>query len=77
MKAIHDLRLRSWLLHTCSPQSHFYNVSVLFSFDRVNDFCIINTASNELDLLIHESLLILRDRPMLNQENSSIPLCLF
>ena len=43
----------------------------------INDFCIINTASNELDLLIHESLLILRDRPTLNQQNSSIPLCLF
>ena len=44
---------------------------------RLMVFCIINTASNELDLLIHESLLILRDRPTLNQENSSIPLCLF
>ena len=43
----------------------------------INDFCIINTASNELDLRIHESLLILRDRPTLNQQNSSIPLCLF
>ena len=43
----------------------------------IDDFCIIDNTSNEFDLLIHESLLILRDRPTLNQQNSSIPLCLF
>ena len=34
-------------------------------------------ANNEFDLLIHESLLILRDRPSLNSQQSSIPLALF
>ena len=43
----------------------------------IEDFCILDKLGNELDLLIHESLLILRDRPTLNQQNSSIPLCLF
>ena len=33
--------------------------------------------NNEFDLLIHESLLILRDRPELNSQQSSIPLVLF
>ena len=39
----------------------------------VEDFCNLHNISNELDLLIHESLLILRDHPTLNQQNSSIP----
>ena len=43
----------------------------------IDDFCIIDNACNEFDLLIHESLLILRDRPTLNKQNSSITLCLF
>ena len=34
----------------------------------IDDFCIIDNTSNEFDLLIHESLLILRDRPTLNQQ---------
>ena len=34
----------------------------------INDFCIIDNASNEPDSLIHESLLILRDQPLLNQQ---------
>ena len=40
------------------------------SFD---DFCILDKANNNFDLLIHESLLILRDRPTFNQQNPSIP----
>ena len=40
------------------------------------DFSILDRANNELDLLIHESLLILRDRPVLNSQQSSIPLVL-
>ena len=44
------------------------------SFDA---FCILDKANNNFDLLIHESLLILRDRPTLKQQNSSIPLYLF
>ena len=43
----------------------------------VEEFCILDSACTELDLLMHESLLILRDRPTPNQQNSSIPLCLF
>ena len=43
----------------------------------VEDFCILDKVGNELDVLIRESLLILRDHPMLNQENSSLPVCLF
>ena len=33
----------------------------------IDDFCIIDNASSELDLLFQESLLILRDRPKFNQ----------
>ena len=43
----------------------------------LDDFCIIYKANNELELLIHESLLIPKDRPTLNFQSSSIPLCLF
>ena len=43
----------------------------------VEGFCLLDNASNELDLLIHESLLIHRDRPILKQRNSSMPLCPF
>ena len=51
--------------------------------DHINDtghnasfhnFCNIDKANNELDSYIHESLLILWDRPTLNLQNSSIPL---
>jgi len=45
----------------------------------LENFCIIDRTNNELDfdLLLHESLLILRDDPTLNFQSSSIPLCLF
>ena len=43
----------------------------------LNDFSILDRANNDFDLLIHESLLILRDRPELNSQQSSIPLVLF
>ena len=43
----------------------------------VNDFSILDRATNDFDLLIHESLLILRDRPELNSQQSSIPFVLF
>ena len=38
---------------------------------------VLDRANNDFDLLIHESLLILRDRPSLNSQQSSIPLALF
>ena len=43
----------------------------------VNDFSILDRVNNDFDLLINESLLILRDRPELNSQQSSIPLVLF
>ena len=41
------------------------------------DFSILAKTDNAFDLLIYESLLILRDRPSLNSQQSSIPLALF
>ena len=43
----------------------------------LEDFTILEKANNDFDLLIFESLLILRDRPSLNVQNSPIPLMLF
>ena len=43
----------------------------------LDDFCIIDKVNNKLEFLIHESLLILKDRPTLNFQSSSISLCLF
>ena len=41
------------------------------------DFSIISSTSNSMDLSTHESPLILRDRPNLNSQISSIQLTLF
>ena len=41
------------------------------------DFSILSSTSNSTDLLIHESLFILRDCPTLNSQTSSIQLTLF
>ena len=43
----------------------------------LENFEIISRTDNSFDLLIHGRLLILRDRPMLNSQLSSIPLALF
>ena len=43
----------------------------------LDDFHILVKTENSFDLLIHESLLILRDHPSLNSQQSSIPLVLF
>ena len=43
----------------------------------LEDFSVLDRANNDFDLLIHESLLILRDRPSLNSQQSSIALALF
>ena len=43
----------------------------------LENFEIISRTDNSFDLLIHESLLILRDRPSINSQLSSIPLALF
>jgi len=42
----------------------------------LDNFCIIDRANNELDLLIHKSLLVLRDHLTLTFQISLIPLCL-
>ena len=56
-----------------SIRDHINETGHAASFD---DFFILDKANNNFDLLIHGSLLILRDRPTLNQQNSSIPLYL-
>ena len=43
----------------------------------LDDFNILSKTENSFDLLIHESLLILRDHPSLNSQQSSNPLLLF
>ena len=43
----------------------------------IDDFRIINKADNSHDLLIHESLLIHRDKPVLNSQQSSSSMVLF
>ena len=43
----------------------------------LEDFSIISKTSMTFDLLIHESLLIQRDRPNLNSQQSSISMALF
>ena len=43
----------------------------------IDNSCIINDIGNELDLLVHENLLILRDRTMINQQNSLIPISFY
>ena len=43
----------------------------------LENFEIISSTDRSIDLLIRESLLILRDRPSLNSQLSSIPLALF
>ena len=43
----------------------------------LDNFCTIDRTNNELDLLVNESLLLLRDHPSLNFQSFSIPLCLF
>ena len=52
-----------------------------FSFTTLilakTDFSILAKTDNSFDLLIYESLLILRDRPSLNSQQSSIPMALF
>ena len=43
----------------------------------IDDFSVISKTTNSYDLLIHESLLIQRDRPSLNSQQSSISMVLF
>ena len=64
-------------LSSLSPSSirdHVKQTGHTASFD---DFCVISKISNLYDLLIHESLLIQRDKPSLNSQQSSISMVLF
>ena len=47
------------------------------SFFTFDNFQIISTTDNSLDLLVCDSLLVQQDRPDLNFQQSSIPLFLF
>ena len=50
------------------------------NFNHTNDketFSIIGSANNDLYLKIQESILIKRDKPVLNEMQTSIPLILF
>ena len=57
-----------------SIKEHICKFGHTASFDN---FSILSKSDNSFDLLIHESLLIQRDRPSLNSQQSSIPLSLF
>ena len=62
------------LSHISHKLNHVNDTGQCASFDN---FCIIDKTNKEPDLLIHKSLLILRDHHMLNLQNYSIPLSLF
>ena len=57
-----------------SPKNHCHNNNHPFS---INQFQIIDTANNELDLRILESLYINQEKPNLNIDKSAYPLNLF
>ena len=69
---------KTWVREkTCSPSAIGDHISKSGHDASLENFEIISRTDNSFDLLIHESLLILRDRPMLNSQLSSIPLALF
>ena len=55
-------------------QEHFLCCNYCPSFE---DFSILTRESNDFKLRIMESLLIVRDKPILNKADSSLPLELF
>ena len=60
-----------------SISSIYQHINSLDHSGSLEDFKIVSKNNNPLDLLIYESLLILKDRPSLNTQQSSIPLVLF
>ena len=60
-----------------SPSAIRDNINQSGHAASLEDFLVLDIANNDFDLLIHESLLILHDRPSLNSQQSSIPLVLF
>ena len=55
-------------------QEHHLCCNYSSSFE---DFSILTSESNDFELKIVESLLIARDKPILNKSDSSLPLELF
>ena len=60
-----------------SPSAIWDHINKSGQATLVEDLSVLDRANNDIDLLIHEILLILRDRPSLNSQQSSIPLALF
>ena len=60
-----------------SPSSIGDHIKQMGHPASLDDFHISSRTDNAFDLLIQESLLIQRDRPILNSQQSSIPLVLF
>ena len=64
-------------LSSPSPSSIRNHIKQTGHTASIDDFSVISKTSNSYDLLIHESLLIQRDRPSLNSQQSSISMVLF
>ena len=60
-----------------SPSTIGDNISKFGHDESFENFEVISRTDNSFDLHIHDSLLILRDRPMLKSQLSYIPLALF
>ena len=60
-----------------SSSSIYQHISSSDHTGSLEDLKIISKNNNPLDLLIYESILLLKDRPSLNSQQSSIPLVLF
>ena len=59
---------------TTAVKDHMLFCDVIVSLD---DFKILTSNNSEFHLMIKESLLILSDKPELNRNEVSLPLCLF
>lgn len=59
-----------------NPSATWDHIKQTGHIASLDDFSIISKTDNFFDL-IHESLLIQRDRPCLNSQQSSIPMVLF
>ena len=60
-----------------SPSSTRDYVKQTCHIASIDDFCFINKTDNSYDLLVHESLLIQKERTILNSQQSSISMVLF
>ena len=62
---------------TLDKQVGYLPSEIILNKQAIDDFCIISKMDNSYDLLIHERLLIQKDRPILNSQQSSISMVLF